>query len=56
MVSDTRFVYHRIKAGESFYSVSKQYGLTVDALRNLNGLAKDATLSIGQLLKIKPVQ
>ena len=53
--SDSKFVYHKVKAGDSPYYISHRYGISLDQLRDLNGLSKNATLSIGQMLKIKAV-
>lgn len=41
-----------VQAGDSLYSISRRYGLTVDELKKLNQLTSNA-LSIGQKLKIK---
>ncbi len=46
-------VYHRIKKGETFYSISRKYNLTVDALRAINNLDKGSTLYPGQKLLVK---
>ena len=46
---------HEVKPGETLYSVSSRYGVTVDALKASNGLSSDAVVS-GQILRIvKPV-
>lgn len=44
--------YHAVKAGETLYAVSRKYGLTVDALKRLNGLTSN-NLSVGQQLRIR---
>jgi hypothetical protein len=44
--------YHVVKAGETLYSISRRYGLNVDALRQFNSLDKDATIYPGQKLVI----
>jgi len=51
--SDTKTVYHKVKKGENVYVISKRYGVSAAELRALNNLSKDATLQIGQSLKIK---
>lgn len=43
---------HTVAAKETMYSISRMYGVTVDDIKNWNGL-KDNTLSIGQQLVIK---
>jgi murein DD-endopeptidase MepM/ murein hydrolase activator NlpD len=44
---------HKVRKGDTLYSLSKRYGVTVNDLMKLNKLA-DSRLSIGQALKIKP--
>ena len=46
--------YHIVRAGETLYSISRGYGLSVDALRKYNGLKKDITIYPGQKLVIRP--
>jgi LysM repeat protein len=46
--------YHEIKAGETLYSISRRYNVSVEALRRINGLAPEAFLHPGQKLKIPP--
>ncbi|MDH5400065.1 MAG: LysM peptidoglycan-binding domain-containing protein [Cyclobacteriaceae bacterium] len=43
---------HKVKAGETLFSISRQYEVTVDQIRNWNNLS-DAALSVGQVLLIK---
>jgi len=43
---------HIVIKGDTLYSISRKYGLTVSELQKLNNL-KENTLSIGQILKIK---
>lgn len=45
---------HVVKKGETLYSISKKYNLTVEQLKQLNNLS-DSTLSIGQLLYVTPL-
>jgi LysM repeat protein len=42
---------HVVKKGESLYSLSKKYGTTVDVLKKINHLNKEA-LQVGQKIKI----
>ncbi len=43
--------YHKVKKGESLYTIARQYGLSVDELKEINGL-KDSNLRIGQRLSL----
>lgn len=43
---------HKVQRGETLYSISKKYNITVDKLMQLNGLENNA-ISIGQILKVK---
>lgn len=43
---------HKVSKGETFYSISKKYSITVDELYKENGLSKDDLLKVGQVLKI----
>lgn len=45
------YFYHTVAAGETKYSIAKQYGMTLQVLEALNPETKD-TLSIGQKLKL----
>ena len=48
---DNAPVYHKVKAGDTLYSLSKKYGCTVHQLKQKNGL-NSSRLSIGQRLRI----
>lgn len=41
-----------VKKGDTLYSISKKYGLTVEELKKINGLSSN-TISIGQTLMLK---
>ena len=45
---------HEVSAGETLYSISRRYGLTVDQLRAYNNIGKDAAIRPGQKLKLSP--
>ncbi len=45
------YFYHTVAAGETKYSIAKQYGMTLQVLEALNPEAKE-TLAIGQKLKL----
>lgn len=44
---------HLVKSGETAYSVSKKYGMSVDELKRLNNLGASNTIVPGQKLKVK---
>ncbi len=45
--------FHSVKAGETLYSISKQYGVSVDAIRNANpDLGDLSAIPIGVIIKI----
>jgi hypothetical protein len=44
--------YHTVQAGETLYSISRRYSLTVDELRRFNELKNDTTIYPGQKLII----
>jgi LysM repeat protein len=45
--------YHLVSKGETLYSISRTYGLTLNELRRLNNLDEKAAIYPGQKLKIK---
>jgi len=45
---------HQVSAGETLYSISRRYGLTVDQLRTYNTIGKDTAIRPGQKLKLSP--
>jgi len=45
--------YHLVSKGETLYSISRAYGLTLDELRRLNKLDDKVSIYPGQKLKIK---
>lgn len=46
-------VYYTVKAGDYFYKIAREHNMTVADLLQLNGLSKNAVISIGQKLKLK---
>jgi membrane-bound lytic murein transglycosylase D len=54
--SAAKYVTHKIKGGETLYTISKKHGVSINQLLDLNGLSRSSTLSIGQVLKVKPVK
>lgn len=45
---------HTVEAGQTYYSISKQYDLSVEELLALNKLTTDDVLEVGQKLIVKP--
>jgi murein DD-endopeptidase MepM/ murein hydrolase activator NlpD len=43
---------HTVGSGETLYSLGRKYGVTPFAIAEANGLARDASLSVGQNVKI----
>lgn len=48
-----QMVIYTVSKGDTLYSISRRYNVTVKELQNINGL-NDTSLSIGQELQIKP--
>ena len=46
--------YHTVSSGETLYSISRQYGLTVEKLRSMNKLSKNMAIHPGQKLLVRP--
>jgi hypothetical protein len=46
--------YHTVSSGETLYSVSRQYGLTVEKIRLMNKLAEGTAIHPGQKLLVRP--
>ena len=49
--SPVQMIIHEVKSGNTLYSISKQYNVSVDQIKQLNNLPSE-NLSIGQLLVI----
>jgi membrane-bound lytic murein transglycosylase D len=45
---------HQVRDGDTLWSIAKRYGLSLNALRRINGLGKGARLTPGQWLKVLP--
>ena len=45
-------VQHRVKAGETLFSIAREYGTTVAALRQANPVLKDRALEAGDVLSV----
>lgn len=50
--SKEEFVWHKVKKGESLFSIAKKHGVEVEDVKSLNDLNSNK-LSFGQLLKVK---
>ena len=50
-IQKTEFQSHTIKKGETLYSISRQYDMDVDQLKDLNGI-KGNNIKVGQTLKV----
>ena len=46
----TRIKYHQVEAGETLYSISKQYGIKVEELLKLNRMESGSVIVVGQKL------
>jgi LysM repeat protein len=46
--------FHQVRAKETLWSISRQYGLTLDQLRSYNNIGPKATILPGQKLKLTP--
>ncbi|WP_295939741.1 LysM peptidoglycan-binding domain-containing protein [uncultured Alistipes sp.] len=51
-VADEGFAYHMVKPGETFYSLSRRFGITEQQLGALNGGLKAADLKAGAIIKV----
>ncbi|MGH8052047.1 MAG: transglycosylase SLT domain-containing protein [Arenimonas sp.] len=45
---------HKVKSGETLWSIAKRHGVSMSNLRKFNGLGRNAILRIGQTLKLSP--
>lgn len=44
---------HRVKAGESMYSIAQYYGIRTESLYKMNGLKPDYAIQVGDCLKVR---
>lgn len=51
--SARRAVYHKVKSGESLYSIGRKYGVSVNDLAKMNGMSQKSKLPIGKNLRVK---
>jgi LysM repeat protein len=45
-------VFYTVKAGETLYSIARRYGFTTEKLIQLNALSPNATVTVGQKIKV----
>jgi membrane-bound lytic murein transglycosylase D len=48
----TKPAFHTVSPGETLFSISKKYGLTVSQLKELNGIGEQNLITVGQKLRI----
>jgi membrane-bound lytic murein transglycosylase D len=46
------YSFHTVSAGETLFSISKRYGISVEELKQLNGIGNQNLITIGQKLRI----
>ncbi|HEY8539382.1 MAG TPA: LysM peptidoglycan-binding domain-containing protein, partial [Steroidobacteraceae bacterium] len=51
-ISATGDGHHRVRRGDTLWSIARAHGVSLDHLARVNGLNRDGTLSVGQVLKI----
>ncbi len=51
--AETTALFHTVQKGETLWRISRKYDITVDQLRQLNGLAPDADIYSGTKLRVK---
>lgn len=44
---------HRVKAGESMYSIAQYYGIRLESLYKMNHLSPDYSIQVGDLLRVR---
>ncbi len=52
VISDSGIVEHKVEEGDTLYSLSNKYNITIAELKRLNNLP-DNSISIGQVLRVK---
>jgi membrane-bound lytic murein transglycosylase D len=51
--TDSKYVFHKVEKGDTLYSIAKKYaGMTVEMIKELNGMKNSDELKAGMLLKI----
>lgn len=54
-VDDTKIATYIVQPGDTLYSLSRKFNLTVDTLKQYNGLVEN-TISVGQVLYLHPIE
>ncbi|MAZ71868.1 MAG: N-acetylmuramidase [Flavobacteriaceae bacterium] len=54
-VDETKIATHKVKKGDTLYNIAKRYNITVETLKEYNGLTNN-NISIGQNLYLHPVK
>jgi membrane-bound lytic murein transglycosylase D len=44
--------FHTVNAGETLFSISRKYGITIAQLKELNGIGEQNLITVGQKLRI----
>ena len=44
---------HRVKSGESMYSIAQYYGIRISSLYKMNGLNENYSIKVGDLLRVR---
>ncbi|MBP3774260.1 MAG: peptidoglycan DD-metalloendopeptidase family protein [Bacteroidaceae bacterium] len=52
-LASSKPVYHKVRKGDTLFSIAKKNSITVDQLCALNGIKKKSTLRAGQILKCR---
>lgn len=50
---EPRYTTHKIKAGDTLWVLARRFGMSVEELAALNGITPEATLQLGQVLRVK---
>ncbi len=54
-LDDSKISTYTVKKGETLYSISRRFNMTVETLKEYNGLQSN-TISVGQVLYLHPVK
>ncbi len=54
-IEESAAIEHVVLPGESLSRIAEQYGLTMDALMEINGITDPNTIVIGMRLRLTPV-